>query len=216
VTSKAEYFKFFTNSVYITLAAIFGQVVIGIFAAFAFAKIEFKGRNIIFGIYVLAILLPFQVTLVPNYLMLDKIQMVTGVKLFDTHWAIILPGIFSSFGIFLLRQFIRGIPNETIESARMDGAGYLRILFKIIIPMIKPALFTLVLLTFIDNWNLIEQAIIFINTPAKMPLSVFLDNIYKSDFGVFFAGAVLYLLPAVYLFIKGEKFLNEGLIISSK
>jgi multiple sugar transport system permease protein len=191
-------------------------VLLGVLAAFAFAKIDFRGRNIIFGIYVFTILLPFQVTLVPNYLMLDKIRMLTGLNLFDTHWAIILPGIFSSFGIFLMRQFIRGVPDEVIESARMDGAGYLAVLFKIVIPMIKPALFTLVLLTFIDSWNIIEQAIIFIDTPLKMPLSVFLDNIYQSDFNVFFAGAALYLLPPVYVFIKGEKFLNEGLIVSSR
>lgn len=213
VTDKAEYFKFFMNSVKLTTIIILGQIVLGIFAAFAFAKIDFPGRNFLFMIYILAVLLPFQVTLVPNYLVLDKVHRVLDFQILDTHLAIILPGIFTSFGVFLLRQFIRGIPNEIIEAARIDGAGYIKILFRVVLPMIKPAIFSLVILTFIDNWNLIEQAVIFIDTPAKMPLSVFLENIYYNDYKVFFAGAVLYIIPALIIFIKGEKYLQEGLII---
>lgn len=164
-------------------------------------------------IYILAVLLPFQVTLVPNYLVLDKIHRALDFQILDTHLSIILPGIFTSFGVFLLRQFIRDIPSEIIEAARIDGAGYIKILFKVVLPMIKPAIFSLVILTFIDNWNLIEQAVIFIDTPAKMPLSVFLENIYYNDYKVFFAGAVLYIIPALVIFIKGEKYLQEGLVI---
>ena len=172
---------------------------------------KFPGSSWIFAIYILAVLLPFQVTLVPNYLVFDKIERLLRFKILDTHLAIVLPGIFSSFGVFLLRQFIRNIPNELVEAARIDGAGYINILFRIIIPAIKPAIFTLVILTFIDNWNLIEQAIIFIDTESKVPLSVFLENIYYNDHSVFFAGAVLYIMPAIFIFIKGEKYLNEGL-----
>ncbi|WP_427339542.1 carbohydrate ABC transporter permease [Caloranaerobacter sp. DY30410] len=213
VTNKAEYFKFFMNSVKLTVIIIVGQIVIGIFAAFAFAKMEFPGRDLIFVIYILAVLLPFQVTLVPNYLVLDKIHRVLNIKILDTHMAIILPGIFSSFGVFLLRQFVRGIPNDIIEAARIDGAGYGKILFKVVLPVIKPAVFSLVILTFIDNWNLIEQAIIFIDTPSKLPLSVFLENIYYGDYKVFYAGAVLYIVPALLIFIKGEDYLKEGLTV---
>ncbi|WP_425447044.1 carbohydrate ABC transporter permease [Dethiothermospora halolimnae] len=213
ITEKAEYFKFFLNSVKLTAIIIIGQIIIGILAAYAFAKINFKGRDIIFAIYIMAVLLPFQVTLVPNYLIFDKIDRILNIQILDTHLSIILPGIFSSFGVFLLRQFIRGIPDEVIEAARIDGAGYGRILFKIILPLLKPAIFSLVILTFIDNWNLIEQAIIFIDTPKKLPLSVFLDSIYHEDHGVFFAGSVLYIIPAIIIFIKGEKYLKEGLIV---
>lgn len=216
IINKAQYFRYFLISVRVTLFIILGQVFVGILAAFAFAKIEFTGRNIIFMIYILAVLLPFQVTLVPNYLVFDKIQRLLSIKILDTHWAIILPGIFSSFGVFLLRQFIRGIPNEIIEAARIDGAGYIKILYKIVLPMLKPAIFTLIILTFIDNWNLIEQAVIFIDTPTKLPLSVFLENIYYKDFKVFYAGSVLYIVPALIIFIKGEKYLQEGLIIGGR
>ncbi|HYF81423.1 MAG TPA: carbohydrate ABC transporter permease [Clostridia bacterium] len=208
---KGEYFKFFATSVKLTVIVIAGQLAIGLLAAFAFAKMKFRGSELLFGIYVLAVLLPFQVTLVPNYLLFDKVDGLLGIKLLDTHWAIMLPGIFSSFGVFLLRQFIRGIPNEVIESARMDGAGYFKILFRIILPIVKPAVYALVILTFIDNWNLIEQAVIFLDTQAKLPLSVFLENIYYEDYGVFYAGAVLYVVPALIIMQKGERYLREGL-----
>ena len=210
---KGEYFKFFMNSVKLTVVIILGQIVVSSFAAFAFAKMKFTGSNIIFAVYILAVLLPFQVTLVPNYLVFDMAGRLFHIKLLDTHLAILLPGIFSSFGVFLMRQFIRGIPDEVIEAARLDGAGYLRIMFKIILPMIKPAVYVLAVLTFIDNWNLIEQAVIFLNTPQKLPLSVFLESIYSDDYKVFFAGSVLYIIPALIILIKGEKYLREGLVI---
>ncbi|WP_120169048.1 carbohydrate ABC transporter permease [Thermohalobacter berrensis] len=213
ITFKGEYFHYFLNSIKLTSIIIFGQVIIGIFAAFAFAKMDFVARNLIFILYILAILLPFQVTLVPNYLVFDKIQRLINIKIFDTHTAIILPGIFTSFGVILLRQFIRNIPNEIIETAMLDGASYTKILFKIVLPILRPAIFTLIILTFIDNWNLVEQAIIFLDSPSKLPLSVFLENIYYNDFKVFYAGAVLYIIPSLILFIKGEKYLMEGLNI---
>lgn len=210
---KGEYFKFFQNSLKLTAVIIAGQIVIGIFAAFALAKMRFSGSSLILGIYVLAVLLPFQVTLVPNYLVFDKLERMFDIQLLDTHWAIILPGIFSSFGVFLMRQFIRGIPNEIIEAARVDGASFFTILFRVVLPVIKPAIYSLVILTFIDNWNLIEQAVIFLDTPKKLPLSVFLENIYYEDYRVFFAGAVLYIVPALIILIKGEKYLKEGLVM---
>lgn len=210
---KGEYFKLFLNSVKITTIIILGQVVIGVIAAFAFAKIDFPGRSLIFVIYVLVVLLPFQVTLVPNYLLFDKAQRLFSIQILDNHMAILLPGIFTSFGVFLLRQFIRGIPNELVEAAKIDGAGNLKIFFRIVLPMIKPAVFTLIILTFIDNWNLIEQAVIFLDTPSKVPLSVFLEKIYYEDFRVFYAGAVLYMIPAIIIFLKGEKYLSEGLSV---
>ena len=210
---KGEYFKFFLNSIKLTGVIIIGQIIIGIFAAFALAKLKFIGSNTIFAVYVLAVLLPFQVTLVPNYLVFDKLERLFDIQLLDTHLAIILLGVFSSFGVFLMRQFIRSIPNEIIEAARVDGASHITILFRIVIPVIKPAIYSLVILTFIDNWNLVEQAIIFLDTPKKLPLSVFLENIYYEDYKVFFAGAVLYIMPTLLILIKGEKYLNEGLIM---
>lgn len=210
---KGEYFKFFINSVKITSVIILGQVIIGVVAAFAFAKMKFPGRDIIFISYVLIILLPFQVTLVPNYLVFHKIERLLKIKILDTQWALILPGVFSSFGVFLLKQFIKEIPNELVEAAKIDGAGSLKIFFTIVLPIIRPAVYSLIILTFIDNWNLLEQAIIFIDTAAKTPLSVFLETIYYQDFSIFYGGAVLYMVPAILIFLKGEKYLHEGLSI---
>lgn len=213
VMFKGEYFHFFLNSVKITTLIIGGQVLVGIIAAFAFAKIKFPGRDFIFLIFILVILLPFQVTLVPNYIMFDKFDKILKIKMLDTHLAIILPGIFTSFGVFLLRQFIRDIPDELVDAARIDGAGDLKIFFRVILPVIKPAIFTLVVLSFIDNWNIIEQAVLFISSPEKLPLSLFLENIYYDDFEVFYGSAVLYMFPAILIFIKGHKYLNEGLSV---
>ncbi|MGE5631423.1 MAG: carbohydrate ABC transporter permease [Caulobacteraceae bacterium] len=209
---KGEYFKFFMNSVIITISIIAGQVFIGIFAAYAFAKMNFRGSNILFFIYIIAVLLPFQVTLVPNYLLFDMSRRILDINLLDTHMAIILPGVFSSFGVFLLKQFIKGVPDEMIESARIDGASYIRILIQVIFPVIKPAIYSLIVLTFIDNWNLLEQAVVFLDTPSKLPLSVYLENIYHDDNKVFYAGSVLYIIPALFVFLKGEKYLRDGFV----
>lgn len=216
IMEKGEYFKFFMNSVMLTGVIITGQIVLGIFAAFAFAKLEFKGRDVLFVIYILAILLPFQVTLVPNYIVMDKLQNILNIKILNTHLAIMLPGVFSSFGVFLLRQFIKGVPKEVVEAAKIDGASDAKILFRVVLPMMKPAIFSLVVLTFIDNWNLIEPAIVFLDEPKLKPLSVFLQDIFVREPRIFYAGAVLYIIPAVLVFVKGEKYLREGLIVGGK
>lgn len=208
---KGEYFKFFLNSIKLTGLIIVGQVIIGVITAFAFAKMKFPGRDWIFAIYILVALLPFQVTLVPNTIIFNTLERTLNFRIIDTHWSIILPGVFSSFGIFLLKQFITNIPNELIEAARIDGAGDMRIFFRIVLPMVTPAVFILVMLTFIDYWNVVEQAFIFLDTPDRFPLSVFLEDIYYEDFEVFYSGAVLYFIPAIIIFLKGEKYLTESI-----
>jgi multiple sugar transport system permease protein len=210
---KGEYFKFYINSIVLTISIIIGQIVVGVFAAFALAKLRFPGRNFIFAVYVLVLLLPFQVVSVPNYLVFDKMEKMLSLKIFDTYWAIILPGIFSTIGIFLLRQFIVNIPNEIIEAARIDGASYTKIFFTIVLPLVRPAIISLIFLSFIDNWNLVEQAVIFIETPSKQPLSVFLETVYFQDYSVFYAASILYIIPAVFLLLKGEKYLQEGILM---
>lgn len=212
VINKTEYFKFFLNSIKITIFIILGQVIIGVFAAYTFAKVKFPGKKILFVLYVFLLLLPYQVTLVPNFLLFDTLDRY-GITILDTHLALIIPGIFYPLGVFILTQFIKGIPNELIEAAKIDGAGTLTILRKVVLPIIKPAIFALIILTFIDNWNLIDQAIVLIEDDKKMPLSVFLNTIYTKDKSVFFAGAALYIIPAIFIFNKGEKYLSEGLIL---
>lgn len=209
VMYKEAYFRFFLTSVKLTVSIIVGQMLVSVPAAFALAKMKFTGSNVILIIYILATLLPFQVTLVPNYLIFDMANRLLHIQILDTHLSLILPGIFSTFGVFFLRQFMGKIPNEIIEYAKIDGADNLTILLRIILPILKPALYVITLLTFIDNWNLIEQAIIFIDTASKLPLSVYLENIFYNDHDVFFAASVLYMIPAIVVILKGEKYLKE-------
>lgn len=213
---KSQYFKFFANSVKITGIIIGMQLLISVTAAYALAKLKFMGKNTLYVVYVLMLILPFQVTFVPNYLMFKKIETLLSLQLLDTHWAIILPGVFSSLGVFLLRQFIIDIPDAMIEAARIDGASEFRIFYQIILPTIRPAVITLIILIFIDSWNVIEQAIVFIDATDKMPLSVFLESIYYSDREVYYAGAVLFTVPVFYLFGKYEKYLEEGFSIGGR
>lgn len=208
---KSQFFDYFTNSVKVVGIIILGQVVLGVIAAYVFAKMKFPGRDLIFLAYILVILLPFQVTMVQNYLIFDEVNQLFGFEILNTHWALIVPGVFHSFGVFLLRQFIVGIPTEIIEAARIDGAGDFKIFFRIVLPTVKPAVIALIILTFIDYWNIVEQATAFIKDVELQPLSVFLESIYHGDFGVFYAGALLYIIPAAILILKGEKYLSEGL-----
>lgn len=213
---KGKYFVFFLNSLKISVVAIGGHFVLALMAGYTLAKSKSKIVHGVFVLYVLLLLLPFQVTFVPNLLVMSKIDELFGIRMLDSHFAIILPGVFSAFGVFLLRQFIRELPDEMIEAARLDGASELRIIFRVILPNIKPAVLTLLFLLFIDYWNIIEQAIVFLESETLMPLSVFLENIYYDDFSVFYAGSMLYIFPAVVLFFKLDKHIYQGISIGGK
>lgn len=212
ITDKASYFQYFINSIKITGSIILGQLAIGVLAAYGISKLPVKIGNVIIAFYIFVLLLPFQVTLIPNYIVFEKFEHLTQIKLINTNLAIILPGIFSSFGVFLLKQFIRDIPNEYLEAAEIDGANDFTVLRKVIIPILRPALVSLAILVFIDNWNLIEQALVFLKDANKYPLSVFLENIYRGDYKVFYAGSVLYMIPTIVIYVKGEKYLKQGLM----
>lgn len=198
----------FWNSVILTVPILLGQILVSSLGGYAFAKFRFPFRNQIFFLFIIVMLMPYQVTLVPNYILLSKINL-TGSWL-----AIILPGIFTTFGVFLLRQFIQGIPDEYTESARVDGAGYLNTFFRIIAPQCKGGIASLAILSFIDNWNMIEQPLIFLKDSYKYPMSIFLSFINTSDLGIAFACGILYMLPAVLIFLYGEEYLVKGIQLS--
>lgn len=202
------FLKLFWNSVFLIVPIIVGQTVVAAFAAYAFSKLKFRGREILFIVYVLTMLMPFQVTLVPNYIMADRLGMLNSSS------AIILPGIFAAFGVFMLRQFMQQIPYTYIEAAKMDGAGHIRIFWTIIFPMVKPGLAALVVLLFVDYWNMVEQPLIFLDDPFKQPLSVYLSDINKGERGVAFAASILYMTPMVLLFLYAESNFIEGIQLS--
>ncbi|MBD8837080.1 MULTISPECIES: carbohydrate ABC transporter permease [Paenibacillus] len=203
-----KYLMMFWNSVFMVVPIIVGQTLVAALAAYAFSKLKFRGRDSMFLVYVMTMLMPFQVTLVPNYIMVDMLGML------NTTSAIILPGIFAAFGVFMLRQFMLDIPYAYIEAAKMDGAGHLRIFVTMIVPMIKPGLAALVILLFVDYWNMVEQPLIFLDDPFKQPLSVFLSTINQSDKGIAFAASMLYMAPMVMVFLYAESYFIEGIQLS--
>ncbi|WP_339208083.1 carbohydrate ABC transporter permease [Paenibacillus sp. FSL K6-3182] len=207
LVGSSRYLMMFWNSVFMVVPIIAGQTLVAALAAYAFSKLRFRGREHLFLVYVLTMLMPFQVTLVPNYIMADKLGLLNSSN------AIILPGIFAAFGVFMLRQFMLDIPYAYIEAAKMDGAGHLRIFYKIIIPMIKPGLSALIILLFVDYWNMVEQPLIFLDDPLKQPLSVYLSSI-KGELGIAFAASMLYMAPMVLLFLYAETYFIEGIQLS--
>ena len=202
---KSQFLYMFWNSVIITVPIVVGQTIVASMAAYAFAKLRFRGRNQLFFIYLTVMLMPFQVTLVPNYLVADWLGLI------NNNLSIILPGVFNTFGVFLLKQYMEQIPDSYIEAARMDGAGTFGIFFRIILPMCRNGIAAMFILLFIDNWNMVEQPLIFLQDATAQPLSVYLSRIASGERGLAFAASVLYMLPMLLIFLYGENYLIEGI-----
>ena len=161
----------FWNSVILVVPIVVFQMAVGSLAAFSFARYRKRSREALFFAYIILMLMPFQVTLVPNFVIAEKLGIL------NTPQAIILPGIFSTFSVFLLSKYMRQIPSSYIEAAKLDGAGEWHIFTRICMPMCKSALYAMGILLFIDYWNMVEQPLILLTDPAKQPLSVFLSQI---------------------------------------
>lgn len=200
-----EYLIKFWNSVFLTLPIVLFQVGIAALAAYGFTRWRGKVRALIFFFYVILMLMPYQVTLVPNYLTSKWLH------IYDTRWAIILPGTFAPFSVFLLTKFMRRIPYSLIEAAKIEGAGEWYIFTRICLPQCRAALYSIVILVFIDYWNMVEQPLILLNDPEKQPLSVFLSTINQGEIGLAFAMATIYMIPSLLLFLHGEEYLVEGI-----
>ncbi|WP_309123515.1 carbohydrate ABC transporter permease, partial [Paenibacillus sp.] len=205
---RPNFLLLFWNSVKLTVPTIVGQAAVGTLAGFAFAKLSFPGRDKLFFVYLLTMLMPFQVTLVPNYLVADRLG------LLNSYGAIVWPGVFASFGVFLMRQFMNGIPEDYLTAASIDGAGRLRAFVHIALPLAKPGIAALLLLSFADHWNMVEQPLLFLTEPLRQPLSVYLARIAEGARGVAFAASVLYMMPMVLIFLYGEDHLVEGIQMS--
>ncbi|MEK0314692.1 carbohydrate ABC transporter permease [Cohnella sp. 56] len=205
---KPLFLHMFWNSVFMVVPIIVGQVVAASLAAYAFAKLRFRGREKLFLVYLMTMLMPFQVTLVPNYIIANKLGLMNSTS------AIILPGIFSAFGVFMLRQFMLYIPYSYLEAAKMDGAGQLRIFCSIMLPLIKPGMAALTVLLFVDNWNMVEQPLVFLEDAFRQPLSLYLSRINEEARGVAFAASALYMAPMVLLFLYAESYFIEGIQLS--
>lgn len=200
-----EYLLKFWNSVILTAPIVFAQLMVASIAAYGFTRWRGKVRDSLFFFYVILMLMPYQVTLVPNYLVSDWLH------LLNTRWAIFLPGAFAPFSVFLLTKFMRRIPMAVIESAKIDGANEWHIFWNICLPQCRSALYSIAILVFIDNWNMVEQPLILLNDVEKQPLSMFLSSINAGEIGIAFAAAVIYMIPGLLLFLHGEAYLVEGI-----
>jgi multiple sugar transport system permease protein len=202
--------RFFANSLLIAVAAVIGTVLSSALAAYAFARIKFRGVGVLFAAMIGTLLLPFHVIIIPQYILFNKLEMV------DTYWPLILPKFLATeaFFVFLIVQFIRNIPRDMDEAARIDGAGHLRIFFSIILPLIKPALITSAIFTFIWTWNDFLGPLLYVNSPEKYPLPIALrlynDATSTSDYGATVAVSFLALVPILIFFIVFQRFLVAG------
>lgn len=203
-----EYFTAFWNSVIQAAGVLAGQLMAAVPAAWAFAQFRFPGKRILWFLYMLLMILPFQVTMVSGYLVLS------GLHLMDTYAAVILPGVFSTLPVFILQKTFAGIPKELIEAAQIDGAGSLRIFFSIGIPLGMPGIFSILILGFLEYWNAIEQPMTYLKTEALQPLSLYLPQMADAEMTTAFAASIVTLLPAVLLFFLGQENLEQGIVAS--
>ena len=201
-----EFFVMFWNSVKITAGVLVGQILIGVPAAWGFAKYKFPGKNVLFLIYIALMMMPFQVLMLSNYLVLD------GLGLLDTLVGIILPGIFSTFPVFIMYRFFEGIPAALLEAAKVDGAGEWLCFWKLGIPLGSPGIISALVLGFLEYWNLIEQPMAFLKNKELWCLSLYLPEIDASQAGKAFAVSVIVLIPAVLVFLAGQDYLEQGII----
>ena len=203
-----EYLLKLWNSIILTVPIVIFQVLIAAFASYSFARFRGKLKSAIFFAYVVLMLMPYQVTLVPNYLVSD------WLGILDTRWAIILPAIFAPFSVYLLTRYMRRIPSSYIEAAKLDGAGEWQIFTKVALPLCQGALYSVAILVFIDYWNMVEQPLILLSDSELHPLSVFLSEINAGEVGLAFAVAVIYMVPPILLFLYGEEYLEDGITYS--
>ena len=200
-----KFFVMFWNSVGITVSILIGQLLVSIAAAWGFARYEFPYKKALFTLYIVVMLMPFQVTMLSSYLVLDKINLI------DTTMSIIIPAVFSTFPVFIMYRFFEGIPKSIIECARLDGAGEFRIFIKIGIPLGKPGIMSAMILGFLEYWNLIEQPLTFLKDKSLWPLSLYLPNISLNNAAVAFAASAVTLITAIIVFFAGQSYLEQGI-----
>lgn len=206
--NSPEYLLKLWNSIFLTVPVVVFQVAIASFAAYGFTRYRGRVREVIFFGYIILMLMPYQVTLVPNYLVSK------WLNLLDTRWAVILPGIFAPFSVFLLTKNMRRIPKSYLEAAQLDGAGEWKLFSAVCLPMCKGCLVSVAMLVFIDYWNMVEQPLILFSDQEMYPLSVFLSEINSGEVGVAFAVAVIYMIPTLLMFLWGEEYLEAGITYS--
>lgn len=200
-----QFFVMFWNSCSQVFPIVIGQVLIGAPAAWAFARFRFRGKKLLFTLYIVLMLMPFQVTMVSSYLVLDSLG------LMDTALAIILPGVASTFPVFIMTRFFEAIPGSLLESASLDGASPIKAFIKIGIPLGAPGILSAVVLGFLEYWNALEAPLTFLRDRTLWPLSLYLPAISAENIGISMVASVIMLTPALLIFLFGQKYLEQGI-----
>ena len=208
VWSVVPFAQFYLNSIFVSLCITFGQVSTSAMAAYAFARLSFPGRDKIFFGYLATMMIPGAVTMIPVFILLRHFGWI------DTYKALILPGIFSAYGTFMLRQFFLTLPKELEDAAKIDGCSYVRIFWHIILPLSKPALATLTTFTFMGAWMNLMWPLIVVNTHTKYTLPVglaYFQGVHGTDWTLLMAASMMMILPILIVFLFNQRFFVEGI-----
>lgn len=210
--NSGPFFRYLLNSIFVTGSILIIQFVVMVPAAYAFSKIKFKGEKILFGILLVGLMIPPQVTFLPVYMMMSKLGLI------NTYVPLIIPFMTTSFGIFLLRQNFMQISDEIIEAAKLDGASDLKIMFRIMVPMAKPAVITFILFNFIYHWNNYFWPLVMTNTDAIRTLPIGVALLKSSEgitaWNVIMAGNIILILPIILVYIFANKKVKEAFMYS--
>lgn len=211
IWTKVPMLTYFKNTAFIAIVVTFVQTLTSSFAAYAFAKLHFKGRDVLFLCYIATIAVPWQAYMLPQFIMMRSIG------LYDTLWAIVVLQAFSAFGVFLMRQFYQGIPSDLCEAARIDGLSEYGIWLRIMLPLSKAAIATLVIFTFVGTWNDYMGPMIYLTQDANKTIQVGLRRFIQensSDYHLIMAASVVSLIPVSIVFLCLQKYFIEGIATS--
>ncbi|NHN35636.1 carbohydrate ABC transporter permease [Paenibacillus agricola] len=211
ISDRFPFDVYFFNSLKITVIVVIVQLITSSMAGFVFARLRFRGRDLLFGLYLATMMIPAQVTIIPNFIIMRTYGLV------DTHMALILPHLVSAFGTFLLRQFFLAIPTALEDAAKIDGCTPFGTYWRIFVPLSKPAMATLGVFVSMGTWNDFLGPLVFINTQAKMTLPLGLasmQGLYSTDWPVLMAGTILTLIPVITIFLLAQDFFIKGVTLS--
>ena len=209
VINNVDIFRYFFNSMFVAIATTIGQVIISALAGYAFARFEFKNKEILFILILVSMMIPPQVNIVPLFFIMKQFHWI------DTYWALIVPGLFGGFGVFMMRQWFKSMPDDMESSAKIDGCNTFQVFYKIALPLALPALITLAIFTFITTWNSFMWPLIVTNSDSMRTLPLALANFKGSfreitDWGALCAFSVICCIPVIGVFLIGRKyFIND-------
>ncbi len=203
-----EFFVMFWNSCKLTFPILAGQLLVAAPAAWGFAMYDFPAKKLLFTLYIALMLMPFQVTMVSNYVVLEQLS------LLNTRWAVILPGIFSAFPVFIICRFFQSVPRSLFDAAQLDGAGPWQIFWHIGLPLGAPGIASAAVLGFLEHWSAIEQPLTFLKDRWLWPLSLFSPGESAGQAAVSLAASAVTLLPPLLVFLMGKQYLKEGISAS--